>query len=408
MKPAELARLVERSLQELDLTARVSASLPRPPSRGARLVAIGKAAPAMAAGAFERWGDAIVEGVLVSPHEDVFLGRAWSSVDVLCAGHPLPNRQSVRAAARVLAVARSSATDGRLLLVLVSGGASALTCSPAAGLTLRDKQRVTRAMLASGASIQEINVVRKHLSTIKGGGLARAAAPAPVMTLVASDVIGGAAADVGSGPSVTDSSTVAAARRLLRRYTATRRDASWFAELPLVRTGKAPNATQARLIASPEELARIVGDALRASGVRALVLPPSQAAASELAREYIELARGLVARPPGIAIVRAAEPAVAVAAPGGRGGRSTHLATLVGASLPPGAVFMAVATDGDDGTSRTAGAIVDGSFAIKAGARAIESALARFDTGRLHRLVGTALPHRPTGHNLADLHVLVR
>jgi hydroxypyruvate reductase len=115
----------------------------------------------------------------------------------------------------------------------------------------------------------------------------------------------------------------------------------------------------------------------------------------------------------GSAIVRAAEPSVVISmgrgtsrAPG-RGGRSCHLAALVGASLPRGAVFVAAATDGVDGVSGTGGAIVDSSFARRAGQGAIEDSVARFDTGRLHLALGTALPVRPTGLNLADLHILV-
>ena len=411
-----------RALARLSPSARVAAALPAnwtraegPPLRvvGARasrppresgvrplvsVIAIGKAAPSMAAGALARWGDAVAD-VLVVTSDGVdasSLARDARAL-VLRAAHPVPDRRSVAAAEQCLERARSCADRGRLLLVLVSGGASSLVCAPAEGVSLRDKQAVTRAMLASGASIQEINVVRKHLSRIKGGGLARAARPAKVMTLVVSDVIGGAIGDVGSGPSVGDRSSVERARRLLRRY------APRWADLPVVRTGGASNVRSASIVASPEELARMTARELTARGLRARVLEPSQAPVNELAREYLELARRLR---PGSALVRAAEPSLELPDRAGKGGRSTHLAALVALGLPRGAMFIAAATDGVDGASGTAGAVVDATFLRKAGAAAVRRALDRYDTGALHLAVGTALPTRPSGHNLADVHVL--
>jgi hydroxypyruvate reductase len=396
MTRRELERALERSLAALDLRSRVAAALPRCPRR-VRLIAIGKAAPAMTAGALAAWGATIANAVVVTTDGTDTSGvESERRVELLRAAHPVPDARSVRAAERCLEVAGQRGGD---LLVLISGGASALVCAPARGVRLADKQRLTREMLRAGASIQDLNVARKHLSRIKGGALARAASPDRVLTLVASDVIGGTASDVGSGPSTSDTSTLAAARRILRRHTPR------FATLPLVRTGEAPNA-RARIVASPEELARAMAVELRARGLRVRVLAPSQAPVEELAREYVALARKLA---PGSAIVRAAEPSVIVRAGvgrgGGRGGRSTHLAALVGASLPDGAMFLAAATDGVDGTSGTGGAIVDARFARVASL--LSRALERYDTGPLHLALGSALPARPTGHNLADVHVLL-
>lgn len=402
MTRGELEDVLERALERLDPAARVAAELPRAIRRGDRpvsVVAIGKAAPAMAAGVLASRAEAIRDVLVVtSDGTDVSNLEADGRVEVLRSGHPLPDRRSVVAANRCLQRARAVAHQAGLLLVLVSGGASALVCAPAAGIRLRDKQDVTRAMLASGASIQEINVVRRHLSRIKGGGLARAAHPASVVTLVLSDVIGGTVADVGSGPSVGDRSSVARARRLLLRY------AARFGELPLVATGPAPNVRSARIVASPEELARVVASELRTRGIRARVLAPSQRSVNELASEYVARARRLR---PGTAIVRAAEPSLEVPAGAGQGGRSTHLAALVGLDLPRGAMFLAAATDGVDGASRTGGAIVDRSLVVALGERAIRRALDRYDTGKLHVSAATALPLRPSGQNLADVHILV-
>jgi hydroxypyruvate reductase len=257
-------------------------------------------------------------------------------------------------------------------------------------VTLADKRAVTRAMLQSGATVQEINVVRKHLSRIKGGGLARAASPRDVVTLVASDVIGGDASDVGSGPSVLDASTVRQARVLLRRH------APAFASLSLAETlARDPRRLRARILVSPEELSRAMARELDAT-----VLRPSQADVVALAAEYARRAARLRS---GEAVVRAAEPSVLVPERAGKGGRSTHLAALVARVLPPGVTFAAIATDGVDAASGTAGAIVR----ARSGSD-LDRAIERFDTGTFHRRAGTALPAKPTGHNLADLHILVR
>lgn len=391
-----LVRALADALAEMDPAERVARSLPRRPHVDVSVVAIGKAAPAMAAGALRRWSDDIVEVLVVTTDgTDAMAIARDRRVDILRAGHPIPDARSVSAAERCLELARRA----RTLLVLVSGGASALVCAPAPGVSLERKQAITRALLASGASIRDVNVVRKHLSRIKGGGLARAARPAPVSTLVFSDVVGGASEDVGSGPAVGDESTVASARALLRRY------APAFADVPLVRTGPVESVVLARRIAAPEDLARALAKTLRARALRARVLSPSVAPVEELAREYVALARKLA---PGTAWVRAAEPSVVLSPHAGRGGRSTHLAALVGLELPAGARFLAAATDGVDGTSGTGGALVTRRALLRVGEDAVHRALERYDTGPMHVAARTALPLRPTGHNLADVHVLVR
>ncbi len=410
MTPRALEGALRRALAEMSPSDRVTAALsarpPRARSAGGKVsvIAIGKAAPEMAAGALRRWHEHVAD-VLVVTSDGTDAGAIIGDerVEVLRASHPVPDRRSVEAGKRCLDLARARSRDGGLLLVLVSGGASALVCAPAKGVRLADKQAVTRAMLASGASIQDINVIRKHLSRIKGGGLARAASPAPVITLVMSDVIRGAIDDVGSGPSVGDRSTIARARGLLRRYVPA------LAGLPLVTTGSASNVVRARIIASPEDLARRFARMLREKGLRVRVLEPSHDAVVDLAQAYIDLAKRLR---PGTAIVRAAEPSLEVPrarARTGRGGRSTHLAALVGLGLPRGTSFLAAATDGVDGTSGTAGALVVGdTLRARVSEAVIVRALDRYDTGPLHRAAKTALERRPSGHNLADVHVLVR
>lgn len=438
MNRGVIERAFARALRELDPAARVTAALRRSRSwsgSAVHVIAIGKAAPAMAAGALDCLGDAVARCLVVAPdgtdlaslHAAAERAAVSERVETMRAGHPLPDARSVRAGRACLAMAEGAAAgDGRdaRLVVLVSGGASALACAPAPKITLRTKRAITRTMLESGASIQDVNVVRKHLSLLKGGGLVRAAGSAPVYTLVVSDVIGGSASDVGSGPSVPDASTVRDARRLVSRF------APRFADVPLVpthaRTLAVAARTRARLVASPEDLGRSMASTLRDSGAPEMsvrVLPPSQASVESLAEEYVALAVRAGARSKGApqVFVRAAEPSVAVTRSRGRGGRCTHLAALVGRMLgerdastratPPRVVFAALASDGVDGGSGTGGAIIDATFARRAAAELGEGALARelsrFDTGALHRSLGTAIVSRPTGHNLADLHVLV-
>ena len=408
---ADLTKLLRAALGELDLAERVRAALDPAGDLPACVVAIGKAAPAMAAGAVARWGAAIETCLVVTSHEtsvdalheEASRAGIEAQVRVLRSAHPLPDARSIRAGKACLAAVASPLP--RPVLVLVSGGASALVAAPIPAISLAQKRAVTRTLLASGATVQELNVVRKHLSRLKGGGLARAAGPSPLQTLIASDVVGGTAADVGSGPTLPDPSSVADARRILRRF------APDFAALPLARSLPRLSAPpRVQIVASPEALAVAVGRLLRAAGERVQVLEPSQASAADLAVEYLARA----ARAPGV-FVRVAEPSVAVPmrARAGAGGRSTHLATLVGRGLSPlrRVIFAAFASDGVDGESGTGGAIVDQRFATRAtqrlGEAAVDDALARFDTGALHRALGTALAEAPSGHNLADVHVLI-
>lgn len=391
MTPRQAERFVAEVLAELDLRARVRGALSSR-QRAETIIAIGKAAAAMAKGALDRQGGRVERVIVVLPDGTASLGLERDQrVELLRARHPVPDARSVRAGERCLDAAARAVS----LVVLVSGGASALVSAPT--VPLRDKQRVTQVFLRSGATIAELNVVRKHLSRIKGGGLARATARrTPVLTLCASDVIGGEPGDIGSGPSIGDTSSTREARVLLRRY------APELAALPLVRTGPAPG--RARVIASPEEMARIAKVALEARGLDVRILRPSTEPVEALAEEYLARAARL---PPGSAVVRAAEPSLRVTRgrERGRGGRSTHLAALVGRALPRGVTFLGAASDGVDGVSGTAGACVRADFAEEA---AIARSLRSFATGDLHRVSRTALRARPSGHNLADLHVLLR
>jgi glycerate 2-kinase len=394
-----LAAAFARGLGSVDLEARVKAAMPSVP-RGVRagaVVAVGKAAPAMARGALSAAADWCTRALVVAP-DGAEARMADARVEVLRAAHPDPDSRSVAAARRALAVAR----EADFVVALVSGGASSLMCLPE-GVTLAGYVRVVRALLMGGASVKDVNVVRRHLCAVKGGGLARAAG-GPVRTHVASDVIGGAAFDVGSGPTVADPTTRAQARAVLARF------APGLA-VPRMHESLKPGSPEARglwvrVVARPADLARAVARELAPGFERVRVLHASQAPVAVLAREYVSRAQALA---PAEVLVRAAEPSLAVdGRRRGRGGRSTHLAALVAAELPPGVAFLAGASDGVDGSSATGGALVDASLLGHVPREALARALAGFDTGPLLASAGMTLPLQPSGTNLADVHVLAR
>jgi glycerate-2-kinase len=397
MTPARLRAALRRAYGEaidsVDLEARVRAATPRPPRSARRVVvvAIGKAAPAMARGALAALGERVERALVVAPDGTPVRTRD-RRVEVLRAPHPDPDARSVRAAHRTLEVVR----EADFVVALVSGGASSLVCLPE-GVTLARYVRLVGALLRSGAPVRAINVVRRHLCAIKGGGLARAAGGA-VVTLVASDVIGGTAIDVGSGLTVRDPTRPSDARRVLRRYVPDEPAPPLRAAF---RLGRA--AATARIVLRPADLAAALGTALRAFVARVDAARPSDADVEALAREYVRRARVLA---PGEALVRVAEPSVHVTARHpGRGGRCTHLAALLAPHLPAGVAFLAAASDGVDGASGTGGALVDASVARRA---PLATAVAAFDTGAALAAAGAALPMRPSGLNLTDVHALVR
>jgi len=187
--------------------------LPRPPKGRTIVLGAGKASAAMAKAVEDHW-DGPLSGLVVTRYGHAVPCR---QIEIVEAAHPVPDAAGEGAARRILALARAAGPDD-LVLCLISGGGSALLALPAEGLTLADKQAVNRALLTSGATIGEMNTVRKHLSAIKGGRLAAAAYPARVVSLLISDVPGDDPSIIASGPTVADASTFAEARAILSRY----------------------------------------------------------------------------------------------------------------------------------------------------------------------------------------------
>ena len=386
------------------------------------LVAVGKAAVPMARAAEEALGRTLDEGLAVSTGEG-----ALDRVRLLTASHPVPDTRGLAAAAEVESLARGLSSRD-VLLVLLSGGASALLPSPAEGIALEDKARTTTLLLRAGATIRETNAVRKHLSRLKGGGLARAAAPARVVTLVLSDVVGDDLSTIASGPTVPDPTTFADALSVLRRH-------DIFDDVPApVRErllagarGDVPETPKPGDAAFRRVATRIVGsnrlsiDAAageaRRQGLRPLVLTTRlEGEAREAARVLVAVLRECVesSRPaaPPVCLLAGGETTVTVRGDG-QGGRNQELAVAAAQALdgfPVPVVVASLATDGIDGASEAAGGIADDTSAARARALGLAPAaafLAASDTRNYLGPLGDLVVTGPTGTNVVDVAVLL-
>jgi hydroxypyruvate reductase len=360
--------------------------LPEPPPGRTFLLALGKAAVPMAGIVEAQWRGPL-SGLAVTPRGT---GAALRRIQVMPAAHPVPDESSVAAAERLLALARGAGEDD-LVLVLLSGGASSLACLPGEGLTLAEKQRLTRALLRSGASIGEINCVRRHLSRFKGGRLALAAAPARLATLVISDVAGDSPEDVGSGPTAADPSSVADARAVLARYGIEAPGRGW-SETP----AEVPGAW--RLVASgADSLAAAAGEARRLGyKVRRV---ECDGEAREVGRAHAALA---LAADAGTALISGGELTVTVRG-SGRGGPNQEYALAAALALEghEGICGLAADTDGIDGDGEAAGAF------FGCGAPGGEAALAANDSGSWFEARGGRFVTGPTGTNVSDLRIIL-
>lgn len=394
------------------------------PRRGrVALVAAGKAALAMAQAAEEALGERLAEGLAVSTMATGPLER----VRVLSASHPVPDARGIAAARAVEALARSLSKDD-LLVVLLSGGASALLPAPAEGLTLEDKARTTSLLLRAGATIHELNAVRKHLSWLKGGGLARAAAPARVVTLVLSDVVGDDLSTIASGPTVPDATTFGDALAVLERHglrgevpAAVRVHLERGARGDLPETPKPGDALFRRVSTRVVGSNRLSVDAAareaRRQGLRPLVLTTRlEGEAREAARVLVAILRECVAsgRPasPPVCLLAGGETTVTVRGPG-QGGRNQELAVAAAGALagfPLPAVVATLATDGVDGASDAAGGVVDDATLARASAIGLAppaAFLAASDTRNFLGPLGDLVVTGPTGTNVVDVIALL-
>jgi hydroxypyruvate reductase len=396
--------------------------LPRPPADRIVLLAAGKAAGSMAEVAEGFYlnelgisGDRLC-GLAVARHG---YGRPLKTIDMIEAGHPVPDAAGLEAAGRALDLADSGGPND-LVLVLMSGGASANWIAPAPGISFDDKQLVTRALLRSGANIGEINTVRKHLSRIKGGRLARRAYPARVVTIAISDVPGDDPAVIGSGPTVPDPTTLADARSVIAKFRLDVPEAVTRALNDAANESPKPGdaifaANTFHLAARPADSIAAAEKVARAAGYECVSLGADvEGEARDVANEHARLARDLRAQGKRAVILSGGELTVTMRGQG-KGGPNQEYALALAAALAgvPGVAAVAGDTDGTDGgggsATDPAGAFLDGDTVARARAIGLDPAafLAENDSTAFFAALGDLLEPGPTYTNVNDLRAIV-
>jgi len=377
--------------------AQTAVFLPAPPKGRTLVLGAGKAGGSMAAAVDALWPkEAPMSGLVVTRYD--YVPPAYKlnpgRIEVVEAAHPVPDEAGRRAAQRIAQLTQGLSQDD-LVLCLMSGGASSLLAMPAEGITLQEKQAINKALLRSGAAIDEMNCVRKHLSAIKGGRLAAMCTPARVVTLLISDVPGDAPEVIGSGPTVPDSSTCADALRILARYgidiPAAARAGLESGAFETPKPGEAMFAGhQVHMIATPKQSLEAAAALARQAGIGVHVLSDEMEGESrEVGKVHAALARyvarhGQPFQKPCV-ILSGGETTVTVKSKGdgpqgpgarpGRGGRATEF--LLGCAIAlqgePGVHVLAADTDGIDGVEDNAGAIVTPSTLARAQAQGLKA-----------------------------------
>ncbi len=414
----------ERSLLRAMFDAAVAAAapsacvprhLPAPPEGRTVVVGAGKAAAAMARSVEDHWQGPL-SGLVVTRYGH---GLPTRRIEVVEAAHPVPDAAGREAAARMLDLVAGLGPDD-LVLCLLSGGGSALLARPAEGVRLEDKQAVTRALLASGATISEINCVRKHLSHIKGGRLAAAAAPARIVTLAISDVPGDDPAVIASGPTVPDPTTFADARAVLARYGIDPPPAV-AAHLAAARdeTPKPgdPRLAHAELVivARPADAIDAAAHVARAAGYEPTILGDDlEGEARDLARAHAALALDHAAGRTGAArrtaLISGGEATVTLRG-SGRGGPNAEYVLALAITLDGAGGIHAIAcdTDGIDGSEDNAGAVVGPDSLARARAAGVDARarLADNDAYGFFEALGDLVMTGPTRTNVNDFRAIL-
>ena len=344
-------------------------------------------------------------------------------VRVVDAGHPIPDARGEAAGAEILRLARDAGPDD-LVLCLISGGGSALTPAPVAGVTLAEKQAVTRLLLESGATINELNAVRKHLSRLKGGQLARAAFPAPVVSLLLSDVIGDPLDVIASGPTAPDPTTFGDALAILDRFALRARlPASVRTHLEAGARGEVEETPKpgdpalagiTNVVIGNNGLVvdAAVAEARRIGLTPCLLTRRLQGEAREVARVFAalldETTRGGLVRGRPACLIAGGETTVTIRGRG-TGGRCQEFVLALAPELAAmrDVVVLAAGTDGSDGPTDAAGAVADPTTIARARANGIDAqrALAENDSGSFFAALGDLVITGPTGSNLMDVYL---
>ena len=410
-----LRSLFETAVKAADPLHCLPTHLPTPARGRTIVVGAGKAAASMALTVEQHWpGD--LEGLVVTRY-----GHALpcQRIEVIEAAHPVPDQKGQDAARRILEMVQGLTSDD-LVLCLISGGGSALLTQPAAGVSLADKQALNRALLKSGANIGDMNTVRKHLSAIKGGRLAIAAAPAPVLTLAISDVPGDDPTVIASGPTVADATTVADAKAVLARYNIQPSEAirayldSDTAETPKPGDPRLDHA-EFRMIATPMASLEAAAAVCRKHGLPPRILGDdlegeAREVAAEHAGEAMRIAATLNDRDRPVVLISGGETTVTVLG-NGRGGRNAEYLLALTATLNGHRQIHAVAcdTDGIDGSEDNAGAITGPDTLARAAAASIDAqaCLSNNDGYTFFETLGDLIVTGPTLTNINDFRAIL-
>lgn len=410
-----LRRVFDAAVAAADPRVVLKDYLPAQPAGRCIVIGCGKSAASMALALEEAWPDVDLSGLVVTRYGHEV---PTSRIEVMQSSHPVPDENSEIAARRILEVV-TGLSEHDLVIALISGGGSALMALPAPGLTLADKQVINRALLASGATIGEMNCVRKHLSAIKGGKLAARAAPARLITLAISDVPGDDPAVIASGPTVPDPTSFADARALLARYGIPLTPAmqAWMDqgdETP--KPGDLANASF-QLIATPSMALEASAAVARDAGVTPIILGDAlEGESRELGIVMAGIARSIRTHGQPVAapalLLSGGETTVSIGAGlAGRGGRNTEFLLALAVTLggAPGIWAAAGDTDGIDGTEDAAGAIVTPDTLARARALGLDPRgfLSAHDSYSLFDATGDLIRTGPTLTNVNDIRAIL-
>jgi hydroxypyruvate reductase len=403
-----LRAMFDAAVASADPARVLAAHLPPPPLGRCVVVGAGKAAAAMAAAVEAAWPDVPLSGVVVTPYG---CGMPTQRITVRESSHPVPDANGEAAAREILASVAGLGPDD-LVLALISGGGSAVMALPAEGLTLADKQAVTRALLASGLDIRTMNAVRRRLSGIKGGRLAAAAAPARVVTLAISDIPGDDPAAIASGPTVADPDGAADLSGVVRTLGASLPEA---AARRLLAPSDAPASDidpDFRLIAAPAAALDAAAAVARAEGLDVSIIGDDLEGESRILG--VEMAAGAirpVSRP--VVLLSGGETTVTLdGGRGGRGGRNTEflLSLILALQDAPHVWALAADTDGEDGASGGAAGAVAGPDTLRRGRAAgldAAASLEAHDSCSFFDALGDLVITGPTRTNVNDFRAIL-
>jgi glycerate 2-kinase len=405
---AALRAMFDAAIASADPHQVLAAHLPKPPAGRIVVVGAGKSAACMAAALEAAWPDVPLTGVVVTRYDHAV---PTQRIRVIESSHPVPDANSEIGARALLDAVQGLGPDD-LVIALMSGGASALVELPAPGLTLDDLKAVNSALLASGAPIGAMNAVRKHLSAIKGGRLAAAAAPARVVTLAISDVPGDDPATIGSGPTVPDATFWADVRAIAAQY---------GLDLPRTDGPETPKPgeieTDIRMIATPARALEAAAAVARAHGLAPMILGDAiEGIASEVGLVMAGIARSVSTHGhplPAPCVLLSGGETTVVLPPGhkGKGGRNTEFLLSLAVHLggTPGIWALAGDTDGIDGNQDAAGAVIAPDTLGRARALGLDPALSlgRHDSYTVFNTMGDLVQTGPTLTNVNDIRAIL-